>query len=152
MKFGFWLKLSIIYSWHALCDFTAMKHQAGRGDDLEFYHGLESVRARQMWLEIICDGKISPIKPKCNVAHGLRRRHAKPKCTSAHGRRMSVEKKDQTSKAKCINSLMQKGMGCDNRRPHTGRIRIRLRQKGAERFMYADQATRTQSGIDVQQN
>ena len=130
-----------------------MKYQAGRGDDLESHHGLESARARQMWLEIVCDGEVSPMKPKCNFANGLRRRHAKPKCTSAHGRRrMSVEKKDQTLNAKCINSLMQKGIGCDKRRHHTGRIRIRLRQKCAERFMYADQPTRTQSGIDVQQN
>ena len=130
-----------------------MKYQAGRGDDLESDHGLESARARQMWLEIVCDGKVSPIKPKCNFAHGLRRRHAKPKCTSAHGRRRTyVEKNDQTLKAKCINSLMQKGIGCEKRRCHTGLIRIRLWQKCAERFMYADQLTRTQSAIDIQQN
>ena len=129
-----------------------MKYQEGHVGVLECDHGLESARARQLWLEIVCDGKVSPIKPKCNVAHGRRRRHAKPKCISAHGRRRRhVEKIDQTFKSKCINSAIQKCIGCEKRRCNTGQVRIRLRQKCAERFMYVDQLTRaplTSSRID----
>ena len=75
---------------------------------------LESSRARQMWLEIVCDGQVSPIKVKCNSVHGRGRCHAKVKCTSVHGKgRRHVEKINQTCKAKCINSAMQKCSGSD---------------------------------------
>ena len=151
-KFGFWLKPKVIDSWRARCDFAAMKYQAGRVGVLECDHGLESARARQLWLEIVCDGKLSPIKPKCNMAHGRRQRHAKPKCISADGRRQRhVKKIDQTFNPKCINSEMQTCIGCETRPCNTGQVRIRLRQKCAERFMYVDQKTRVQSAIDVHQ-
>ena len=136
-KFGFWLKPKVIDSWNARCDFVAMKYQEGHVGVLECDHGLESARARQLWLEIVCDGKVSPIKPKCNVAHGRRRSHATSKCSSAHGRRQThVEKIDQTFKSKCINSALQKRNGCEKRRCNTQQVRIRLRQKCPERFMY----------------
>ena len=143
--------LRVIDSWRARCDFAAMKYQAGRVDVLECDHGLESARARQLWLEIVCDGKVSPIKPKCNVAHGRRRRHAKPKCISADGRRQRhVKKIDQTFKSKCINSATKECIGCEKRRCNTGHVRIRLRRKCAERLMYVDQLIGAQSAIDVQ--
>ena len=53
---------------------------------------------------------------------------------------------------KFINSEMQTCIGCETRPCNTGQVRIRLRQKCAERFMYADQKTRVQSAIDVHQN
>ena len=130
-----------------------MKYQAGHVGVLECDHGLESARARQLWLEIVCDGKLSPIKPKCNMAHGRRQRHAKPKCISADGRRQRhVKKIDQTFNPKCINSEMQTCIECETRPSNTGRVRIRLRQKCAEQFMYVGQKTRVQSAIDVHQN
>ena len=128
-----------------------MKYQAGHVGVLECDHGLESARARQLWLEIVCDGKTSPIKPKCNVAHGRRARHAKPKCISAHGRRRRhVEKIEQTFKSKCINSATKECIGCEKRRCNIGHVRIRLRRKCAERLMYVDQLIGAQSAIDVQ--
>ena len=122
-----------------------MNHEAGPVDVLECDRGLESPRARQLWLEIVCDGKVSPIKPKGKVA--------KPKCMSARGRRQRhVEKTEQRLKSKCINSAMQKCIGCEKRRCNAGQVRIRVRQKCAERFMYVDQVAPPQSAINVYQN
>ena len=130
-----------------------MKHHAGRVDVLGCDHGLESARARQLWLEVVCDGKVSSIKPKCNFAPRRRRRDGKPKCISGHGRRgRHVERIDQILKSKCINSAMQKCIGCEKRRCNTGQVRIRLRQKCAERFMYVDQQALLVPVRDVQQN
>ena len=93
--------------WRAPRDFEITENRSGSPDVLKTEHALESPQTRQMWRDIIIDGKVSPIKPMCNVAYGRRRSHAKPKCTSAHGqRRRCVEKIDQTCTAKCINSAM----------------------------------------------
>ena len=129
-----------------------MDYLSGRTHAIDSEHVLESPRARQMWLEIVCDGQVSPIKVKCNSVHGRARRHAKVKCTSVHGKgRRHVEKINQTCKAKCMNSVMQKCTGCDKRACNTGQVRLRLRQKCAERCMYVDQVIPAQSANDVRQ-
>ena len=112
--------------WHAFCDLEISS--------------LENTQARQMWRDIVVDGKVSPIKPMSNVAYGQRRSHAKPQCTSTHARRRRcVEKIDQTCKAKCINSAMKK--------INVGHVRFRLRQKCAERCLYVGQVTRASDHI-----
>ena len=113
---------------------------------------LESSRARQMWLQIVCDGKIAAMEVKLNHVYRRDKHHGKVKIISLHGKRQRhVEKIKQTCKTEFINSAMQIRSGCDARSCNDGKVRLRLRHKCAERFMYVDKLTGGQSAFYVRQ-